>query len=569
MMQRQAFVAGLQQREFDFIVVGAGSAGAVLASRLSEDPARSVLLVEAGADTPASATPADIDDTFPSSTLNPGYFWPGLNVRLRRNGAPRLFPQARVVGGGSSIMGMIGLRGVPSDFERWAHLGVRGLSWDDAVRVYRKLEADPDRTHCPPGRYPLTRTPAEEWPGYVRAMREVATARGMPYIADINEEPADGVFPMPVARRGDVRSTSARYYLTDEVRRRPNLSILAAATVTKVLFRGVRARGVRVSVDSCELGLRSRNVAICAGAIFSPALLMRSGVGPGDHLMRHGIPVMIDRQGVGSNLQNHWYLSFGLTLPKAGRMAQSLRRFALAGLRASSGLPGCPPSDLFLFMLGRVSGRSFGAGLGMVAAALYSPFSKGEVRLAAADHRIHPDVDFNMMNDPLDAPRMVRAARLAESLIRHPAVAAEYNDAFLLPSVMSVQQFNRPGLAGAVTSLGARMVLASPSALRRAAFLRGLPGSKPVFGDHTVSDEDILQAVAPMGHPAGTCAMGSASDPEAVVDENYRVIGAEGLYVVDASVMPVIPSANTNLPTMMLGEHASERIALQLEEVMA
>jgi len=561
MSVRDALVDRFQQREFDIIVVGAGSAGSVLASRLSEDGRRNVLLLEAGADTPPSKTPADIDDTFPTSTLNPSYFWSGLNVQLRRNGPVREYMQARVAGGGSSIMGMFALRGVPTDYQRWADAGAAGWSWEQALQKFRMLEGRPEPSRRLPQQYPVTCSDPAEWPPYVQAMCDEALRRGVPYIPDINEHPTDGFFPLPAAHRDDVRSTSARCYLTEEVRRRANLSILTDATANNVLFRGVHARGVSVTVGGREMAFRSKRVAVCAGAIFSPALLMRSGVGPGEHLAEHNIPLVANRRGVGANLQNHWYVLFGVTLPAAKRTPHALRRFGVAGMRSSSSLPGCPPSDLFLFMLSRVSGRSFGTGLGMVAACLYSPFSQGEVRLASRDPAVLPHVNFNMMSHPLDESRMIAATRLAESLVLSPSVAAEYNDAFLLPSALAAKQFNRSGVGVGLIDIAANIVLASPRQLRRIAFLRGIRGSKLLCNEQRVTDQDILEAVAPMGHVAGTCAVGTASDPRAVVDEEYRVIGTQGLYVVDASVMPVVPSANTNLPTIMLGEHAAERIA--------
>jgi choline dehydrogenase-like flavoprotein len=549
--------------EFDILIVGGGSAGAVLAARLSESGEHRVLLLEAGIDTPPNSAPADIDDTFPSSTLNPGYFWPGLEATIVKGGQPRPYPQARVMGGGSSIMGMFALRGLPSDYARWTAAGAQGWSWEEAVHYFRKIEQDPGREGVQQGGYPIRRMPEQEWPKFVTAMKQAAQASGFAYIPDINESPGDGFFPMPVSRDAQVRSTSARSYLTQEVRRRPNLTIMAGTYVTKLCFDGRKVIGVEAQRDGAALTLRARRVIVSAGAIHSPAILLRSGIGPGDELSRIGIKPVADRAGVGRNLQNHPYLFFALTLPPGARLASHLRRFVVAGLRASSGLPDCPASDLLLFTLGRVSPRSFGTDVAMVGASLYSPFSKGSVTLAGAEPHMHPRVDFRMLDDPRDAPRLVMATRLAEALLRQPEVAASYSEAFLLPSGMAVNQFNRAGLAGSLLASGAKLALNSPAMLRRAAIRHAFKAGQPLSARHgktAISDAEILASLAPMGHPVGTCAMGQERDPNAVVDAHYQVYGVQNLYVVDASVMPVIPSANTNLPTMMLAEHASERI---------
>ncbi|MGF7134648.1 choline dehydrogenase-like flavoprotein [Paraburkholderia sp. EB58] len=552
----------------DFLIVGGGTAGAVLAARLSESGRHRVLLIEAGIDTPPDQTPADIDDTFPSSTLNPAYFWSGLEATVVKGGQPRPFPQARVMGGGSSIMGMFALRGVPSDFERWSAAGAPGWSWDKAARLYRKIERDPARAAASNGTTPIKRMATDEWPAFVTALREAALARGFPYVDDINEAPGDGFFPMPSSRDDIVRSTSARCYLSAAVRRRPNLTISANTRALRLLFDGRRVIGVEVERDGIVTPLHARRVIVSAGAIHSPALLLRSGIGPAAELSSLGVQPVVDLRGVGRNLQNHAYQFFALTLPRRKRLALHLRRFAVAGLRASSNLPDCPASDLLLFAIGRVSPRAFGTDVAMVGSALYAPFSRGLVTLAQADPRANPRIDFRMLDDPRDAPRVVMAARLAEQLLRDPAVAASYSEAFLLPPGMALNQFNRPGLAGLALAAGARLALNAPGPLRRLAVRRAIGASMPLAarrGKHEITDDELLATIAPMGHPVGTCAMGDPRNPDTVVDGDYRVGGVEHLYVVDASVMPVIPSANTNLPTLMLAEHAAERILHALE----
>ncbi|WP_176041103.1 GMC family oxidoreductase [Burkholderia stabilis] len=549
--------------EFDFLIVGGGTAGAVMASRLSANPDCRVLLVEAGADVAPGAEPADIRDAFPASTLNAGYFWSGLTATARDGGRPAPYPQARVMGGGSSINGMFALRGMPSDYRRWADAGAGRFSWDSVLPYFRKVEDDRDRPGKAGGVHAIERMPKAQWPAFVRAMEQAAQRCGFPSIPDINEEPGDGFFPMPLAIDSDTRVTSTGCYLTREVRARANLEILSETQVMRLRMTGNTVQGVEVLRDGAIVHLSARNVVVSAGGIFSPALLLRSGIGPAATLSSLGIRVVADRPGVGRNLQNHPYMFFALTLPRGKRIAADLRRFAVAGLRSSSDAPGCPASDLFSFVIGRVSGASFGPDFALVGSALYAPKSRGSVTLESADPLVNPVVNFRFMSDPADPQRMIKSARLTERLLREPGVAAQYHEAFLLPGALAVTQFNRTGLTGKMLAMAAEAAANAPGVVRRAIFGRAFRSGGPVAyrgGGREISDDDILSSISPMGHPVGTCAMGSADDAMAVVDEDFRVHGIRNLFVVDASVMPLIPSANTNLPTLMLAELAADRI---------
>lgn len=552
----------------DFLIIGGGSAGAVLASRISEDPRVRVLLIEAGIDTPPHAMPRDIADTFPSSTLNQLYFWPRLEAARSASSPARPFPQARVMGGGSSVMGLWALRGMPSDYDAWAEAGADGWGWKDVLPIFRGLEKDADRdaTQFPGGSYPIRRLARDEWPLFVQAIESAAQARGLRFIADINETPGDGFFPMPLSQDEEGRASSARVFLTNEVRRRANLAIMPETTVRSLRFEGTRAIGAIVRRGDETRQIDAREVVLCAGAIHSPAILLRSGIGPAEELRRLGIEPVADRKGVGRNLQNHPYLHLALTLPPRARLARRLRQFAVAGIRLSSGAEGCPRGDLLLFMIGRVSPRAYGPDIGMLGAALYSPFSRGRVSLRGADPDTPPRIEFGFFDDPRDAPRMMKAVRFAEGLLLEPGVAATYHDAFLLPPVMSLHQFNRPGLQGASLAAAAKMVLNAPPAISRLVLQRVL-GPGRWFANRRnhapLQDAEILAAVAPMAHPIGTCRMGRPGDPDAVVDAACRVHGVGNLRVVDASIMPSIPSANTNLPTLMVAEKAARVIRSQ------
>ena len=549
----------------DFLIVGGGSAGATLAARLSEDPATRVLLVEAGPDTPPDAAPADIVDTFPSSALNPNYFWPRLEAARFAGGALHPFPQARVMGGGSSVMGLVALRGMPSDFDAWAEAGAEGWGWNDVVRYFRKVENDLDRDRSQGVARPYTirRIPADEWPGFVTAMERAAVTHGLPVVPDINENPRDGFFPMPVSQDAETRSTSASCYLTQSVRRRSNLAIMAETRAVALRFDGTRACGAVVEQAGQTKQIDAREVILCAGAIHSPAILLRAGIGPAEDLRRLNIAPLADRRGVGRNLQNHPYLHFAVTLPPRSRLKSHLRRFAIAGIRQSSGLEGGTKADLLVFVFGRVSPRSYGPDLAMIGAALYAPYSRGSVTLCGPHADVPPNIDFRLLDDPRDAPRMVKAGRLVETLLHDPAVANSYSDAFLLPPTMALNQFNKPGWIGALLAAAAKLTLNSPASVSRA--LIG-PAIRPGrwfanrHGRSSLSDSEILGAAVPMAHPAGTCTIGRKDDPSAVVDSACRVYGVQNLRVVDASVMPRIPSANTNLPTIMIAERAADLI---------
>lgn len=550
----------------DVLIIGGGTAGSVLAARLSEDTATRVVLVEAGADTPPGATPTDIRDTFPSSSINPAYFWPGLFATRSDGRAPRPFPQARVMGGGSSVMGLWALRGLPADYDAWVEAGAPGWGWREVRETFRRIEDDADRPSVPAAPMPVRRVPRSHWPAFLPALEQAAAARGISKIDDINEQPGDGFFPMPVSQSEDVRSSNAECYLTDAVRRRPNLTILPEAAATELLFDAGVVIGARIRRAGETVTIMAHRVVLSAGAVHSPALLMRSGIGPAEALAAAGVAVRMDRAGVGRNLQNHAYLHFALTLPRGLRMPASLRRFALAGIRASSGHADCTAGDLLLFSVGRVSPRGFGTAVAMAGAALYAPFSRGSVTLAGPDAHTPPTVAFRMFSDPRDGPRMIAAARAVEALLREPAVAARYGELFLLPPVMSLQQFNQPGLPGAARALAATLALDAPAPLRRRLFERGIrPGRWLGPGTAPLGDAEILDAAAPMAHPVGTCAMGRADDPAAVTDAAGNVHGIEGLTVADASIMPRLPSANTNLPTTMV----AERIAASLRDKIA
>jgi len=453
---------------------------------------------------------------------------------------------------------------VPSDYARWVEAGAEGWGWDGVLPFFRRAEADAGRTDAlGRGPYAIRRPPRPEWPGFVRAMEAVLGARGIATIDDINEQPGCGFFAMPNAASGGKRSSTASCYLTAAVRARPNLAIVADAAVQALNIANGRVTGATYLKDGAVYRIAAGETIVSAGAVHSPALLMRSGIGDAEALRRIGIAPVLHRPGVGQNLQNHPYLHIALTLPRHARLAPALRCFAIAGVRHSSGLPGCPNGDLLLAALSRISPRGFGTDLAMFSVALYAPYSHGSVTLASSAPDAVPRIDFRLFDDPRDATRMLTAARFAESLLADPVFGKHYHDAFIMPGLMALDQVNKQGLAGALTALAATLVLNAPPAISRRVLAGVVKPGRWIANRHRrlpLSDDEILGVIAPMGHVTGTCRMGRPDDPGAVVDPQCRLIGIDGLRVVDASIMPCVPSANTNLPTIMVAEKAADMI---------
>ena len=544
----------------DFLIVGGGTAGCVLASRLSEDASLKVILIEAGPDTPPGQAPSDIADVFPRAYSNSAYFWPELRAVARAGSAPKPYSQARIMGGGSSIMGLWSLRGLPEDYDNWAAAGAAGWAYSDVLPYFKKLERDVDATtseHGRDGPTTIGRIQPENWPPFAKALAAAAESAGLRIHPDANATEVDGVYAIPTAIADGARVSAPRSYLTQAVRRRSNLHILSKTHAEKILFEGKTAVGASVRrQDGNGETLRARNVIVSAGAIHSPALLMRSGVGPGDVLKHAGTEVMHEQREIGRNLQNHLFLHLGAVIRAGMRQSPALRNYAIGGARLSSGQDGAPAGDLFVSFIARTSGYATGNRLGMVGPSLYAPFSRGSVRLDPHNAQGEPLVDFNLLADPRDAERLLHAARFARALLQSAGVAATTLEAFVLPPNPPVRLLNQPGFSSAALNQAIAMMVALPGPARRAALRRVLAPGK-LLSDISSEAEfaDLaLAGATPMFHPACTCAMGTVVDPHA------RVFGLQNLRVVDASIMPVIPRGNTNIPTLMLAEKCADQL---------
>lgn len=525
---------------YDYIVVGAGTAGCVLANRLSADPQVRVLLLEAG---PPDRSwllhmPAGLRSVFkPSNRYN---WWYETTAQTHLDDRRIAQPRGKTLGGSSSINGMTFLRGQPADYDAWAAHGCAGWSWRDVLPYFRRVERAAHGDPAWRGRSgPVGVQRMERLGALNRAFLEAGRELGLPDCADANGPQPDGVGRFDMSVHGGVRASAARAYL-HPVADRPNLSVRTGVRVERVALERGRAVGVVVRRNGRSETLRAeREVLLAAGAFGSPQLLMLSGIGPPAHLRATGLAVAQALPGVGENLQDHLEAHVQVRSDRPVSLNRELRphRMALAGLSwlllkrgpAASALchvgaflrsrPEVARPDLQMHFfpvffdagwLPRAGGYGYRLGVGPV-----RPESRGRLRLTSADPDAAPAIDPNYLAAETDRRQIRDGVRHARALLGQPAF--------------------RPFHA-AETQPGA-----------------------DVRSDAEI-DAFVRAQAASAYHPCGTCRMGPDDDPGAVVDPQLRVRGVAGLRVVDAAVMPTLPSANINAPTFMLAEKAADLI---------
>lgn len=551
-----------------YLIVGAGAAGSVLASRLTENPNTSVLLLEAGTDVLPDQVPADIRNLFPLSAFNRSYLWPDTMVHwdVSGRGRPAPLPQGRVVGGSSALMGMWALRGRPEDYDGWHEAGATGWRWSDVLPYFRKLESDIDFAgplHGGSGPIPIRREPRREWPPFASAVAQAAAKQGLNQIEDMNADFRDGHCTLPISRYPDSRASAGLCYLDSAVRSRPNLRVLAKHEVRHLLVQANRVIGAQVRTpDGGEVQLYAHETLVAAGALRTPALLLRSGIGDGEQLRSAGIPVVLHRRGVGRNLQNHPALYLASILNRSGRQGRGWRPAGATYVRFSSNLPTTPVGDLALYVRSYLTWHALGRRMASLAALVTRPFSRGAVELDPANPNGPPRIEFRFGSEFRDLVRLTQGIELALALYSSDEVRAITGEPWLLLDAGRAARFNERSTLNAVRGAFAAAVLdLAPAYERRllersphfydAAKLRGAP-------------EALLELarthVTGTGHVCGSCRMGSANDPDAVVDPAGRLHGIAGLRVVDASVMPTVPSGNTHIPTVMVAEKLADAL---------
>jgi 5-(hydroxymethyl)furfural/furfural oxidase len=560
---------------YDKIIVGGGSAGSVLAHRLSAGSANKVLLLEAGQDTPPGNEPAEIRDSYSGTAyFDPRFHWTELKVttQIVSHNNPeadrpplRKYEQARVLGGGSSINGQMANRGAPTDYGEWEARGAAGWGWNDVLPYFRKVERDLDFDgpfHGKDGRIPVRRIPQAQWTRHAQAVAEACKLAGYPFLPDQNGEFVEGYFPVTHSNQDEQRVSAAMGYLDSETRKRANLTISTDTQVKELLFEGTRCVGVKAQIGGREQEFRGNEVILSCGAIHSPAHLLRAGIGPVGHLKEMGIPVVMGLEGVGQRLMDHPSIALSSFIRAGARMNEHTRRHIQVGLRYSSGLAGVPSGDMFVAVLSKSAWHAVGAQIASLLTFVNKTYSEtGQVKLASRDPLKEPIVEFNLLSDKRDLDRLMSGFRKMAALQMSAPLMAVTDKPFPASYSDRVRKIGVVNAKNRILTAIAAALMDGPAALRHTMIDRFVV--EGFTFDQVMNDEEAMEAFvrkAAIGvwHASCSCRMGRPDDPMAVVDTQGRVKGVQGLRVVDASIFPVVPCANTNFPTPMTAEKIAD-----------